>query len=300
MSGMYFDTIVQIEAWGTEQEVLDHCDEMCEYYEQLLSATIETSEVSQINNAAGSPVTVSEETADLIRTGIRYGELSGGKFDITIAPASSLWQFRDNEEGVMPDPDELAEAVSHIDYRCIQVDGTTVTLTDPDAKIDLGGIAKGYIADRLKEYLKSKGVEHALINLGGNMVTLGGRYDGSDFNIALQKPFAETGTALATVRVSDKSVVSSGNYERFFEKDGVIWHHILDPDTGYPVENELDQVTIISENSVDGDALSTTCFVLGLEDGMDLIQSLDGIEAVFVTSDGEVHPSSDDLNLTIL
>ena len=232
MSGMYFDTIVQIEAWGTEQEVLDHCDEMCEYYEQLLSATIETSEVSQINNAAGSPVTVSEETADLIRTGIRYGELSGAKFDITIAPASSLWQFRDNEEGVMPDPDELAEAVSHIDYRCIQVDGTTVTLTDPDAKIDLGGIAKGYIADRLKEYLKSEGVEHALINLGGNMVTLGGRYDGSDFNIALQKPFAETGTALATVRVSDKSVVSSGNYERFFEKDGVIWHHILDRTPG--------------------------------------------------------------------
>ena len=189
----------------------------------------------------------------------------------------------------------MAEAVSHIDYHCIEVNGTTVTLTDPEAQIDLGGIAKGYIADRIKEYLESEGVEHALINLGGNMLALGGRYDGSPFRIGLQEPFADTGSVLDVLDVTDQSVVSSGNYERYFEKDGVIYHHILDPDTGYPIQNNLDQVTIISDASVDGDALSTTCYALGLEKGMELIQSLDDVEAVFVTHDGEIHTTDDSL-----
>ncbi len=300
MTGTYFDTVVQIEAWGASRDVLDQCKEICVYYEELLSPSIETSEISGINHAQGAPVTVSDETARLLRLGIRYGELSGGEFDITIAAASDLWNFKDNDEGTLPDPGALKEAVSHIDYRCIEMEGNTVTLTDPQAKIDLGGIAKGYIADRLKDYLESEGIRHAMINLGGNVLTLGGRYDGTDFRIGIQKPFTEDGTVLGSLAVSDSSVVSSGDYERYFEKDGVTYHHILDPDTGYPVQNDLDQVTIISDRSVDGDALSTTCYVLGLEDGMDLIQSLDGVEAVFVTKDGELHMSSDSLPFTEL
>ncbi len=297
MSGMYFDTVVQIEAWGTSEEVMEHCQELCEYYEGLLSATIETSEISRINQAGGAPVSVSRETAELIEKGIEYGDISGGLFDITIASASSLWDFTDNDRKELPDPKALEEAVSHIDYRCIRVEGTTVTLTDPGAKIDLGGIAKGYIADRLKDYLKSEGVEHALIDLGGNMLALGGRTDGSNFRIGLQEPFADTGTVMAVVSVNDRSVVTSGDYERYFEKDGIIYHHILDPNTGYPIQNDLDQVTILSDESVDGDALSTTCFALGLEDGLELIQSLDDTEAIFVTKDGEIHISSEQIPL---
>ena len=300
MTGTYFDTVVQIEVWGADQEIMEHCRQMCEDYEQMLSATIETSEISRINNAGGEPVEVSDETAGLIEEGIKYGDISDGRFDITIAPATDLWNFTDNEEKILPDPDELAEAVTHIDYHCIKVEGNTVTLTDPEARIDLGGIAKGYIADRLKEYLKDEGIEHALIDLGGNMLTLGRRYDGNDFRIGIQKPFAGTGTAMAVVSVNDKSVVTSGDYERYFEKDGVIYHHILDPDTGYPVQNDLDQVTIISDQSVDGDALSTTCFAMGLEDGLELIRNLDGIEAVFVTKDGEMHTSSNEIELEVL
>ena len=300
MSGMYFDTIVQIEAWGATDDIMEHCKELCEYYEGLFSATIDTSEVSEINQAEGKPVTVSPETAELISKGVEYGRLSNGRFDVTIAPASSLWNFTDNTENTIPDPEKLDEAVSHIDYSCIQIEGNTVTLTDPEARIDLGGIAKGYIADRLKDYLISEGIEHALIDLGGNMLPLGGRYDGTAFRIGIQRPFAETGTVMAAVSVRDKSVVSSGDYERYFEKDGVVYHHILDPDTGYPVQNDLDQVTIISDESVDGDALSTTCFTLGLEEGMKLIRSLDGVEAVFVTKDGELHTSSDEIELEIL
>ena len=300
MTGTYFDTVVQIEVWGADQEIMEHCRQMCEDYEQMLSATIETSEISRINNAGGEPIEVSDETAGLIEEGIKYGDISDGQFDITIASATDLWNFTDNEEKILPDPDELAEAVTHIDYHCIKVEGNTVTLTDPEARIDLGGIAKGYIADRLKEYLKDEGIEHALIDLGGNMLTLGRRYDGNDFRIGIQKPFADTGTAMAVVSVNDKSVVTSGDYERYFEKDGVIYHHILDPDTGYPVQNDLDQVTIISDQSVDGDALSTTCFAMGLEDGLELIRSLDGIEAVFVTKDGEMHTSSNEIELEVL
>ena len=300
VTGTYFDTVVQIEAWGADQEIMEHCLQMCEDYEQMLSATIDTSEISKINNAGGEPVTVSDETAGLIEEGIRYGDISGGRFDITVAPATELWNFTDNEEKTLPNPDELAAAVKHIDYHCVNVDGNTVTLADPEARIDLGGIAKGYISDRLKEYLENEGVEHGLIDLGGNMLTLDGRYDGTNFRIGLQEPFADTGTAMAVVSVNDKSVVTSGDYERYFEKDGVIYHHILDPDTGYPVQNDLDQVTIISDQSVDGDALSTTCFAMGLEDGLQLIRSLDGVEAVFVTKDGEIHTSSDDIELEVL
>lgn len=289
MTGLYFDTVVQIEVWGADRAVLEECENICERYEQLLSPSIATSEVSLINWAQGAPVTVSEETAELIRLGIEYGELSDGKFDITVASATDLWNFRDNEEKELPDSDRLAEAVSHIDYRSVQIDGETVTLADPKAKIDLGGIAKGYIADKLKEYLQNQGVEHALINLGGNMLALGGRPDGSDFKIGIQEPFAADGTVLTSLSVSDQSVVSSGNYERYFEKDGVIFHHILDPDTGYPIQNDLYQVTVISDSSVQGDALSTTCYALGLEEGMELIKHMDGVEAVFVTSTLEIH-----------
>ena len=292
-NGMYFDTVVQIQAWGTPEETVEHCMELCEYYEGLFSATIDTSEISEINQAGGQPVEVSDETAELIRKGIEYGELSDGRFDITIDSASRLWNFKDNEEKMLPDPEALKEAVRHIDYRCVHVDGNTVTLSDPQARIDLGGIAKGYIADRLKDYLESEGTEHALINLGGNMLAVGNRYDGTDFRIGIQEPFAETGVTIAAVSVSGRSVVTSGDYERYFEKDGVIYHHILDPDTGYPVRNDLNQVTVISDESVDGDALSTTCYALGLDEGMELIRNLDGVEAVFVTKDGKIHPSSD-------
>lgn len=297
MTGMYFDTVISVEVWGADRAVLDRCEEICSTYENLLSPSIETSEISIINRAKGEPVEVSPETAELIRLGVTYGELSGGVFDITVASAADLWDFRDNKDKHLPDPALLSEAVSHIDYRTVEVDGTTVTLKDPKARLDLGGIAKGYIADRLKDYLVNEGVEHALINLGGNNLAVGGRFDGTDFRLGIQKPFAESGTVIASVSVSDKSVVSSGTYERYFEKDGDIYHHILDPDTGYPIRNDLLQVTVISDSSADGDALSTTCYALGLEKGMELIRSMDNVEAIFITDDFQVHLSDENFDV---
>lgn len=293
VTGLFFDTVIQIDAWGTDgtmiETCLNECLEICEKYENKFSNTIETSEISQINQANGQPVIVSDETIELLQKGIAYGKLTNGKFDITISSVSDLWCFTENPNKEIPSETVIAEALTHVNYKNIQINGNTVTLLDPDTKIDLGGIAKGYIADQLKEYLTASGVEHALINLGGNSLAVGSKYDGSAFRIGIQEPFAEQGTAITDLEITDQSVVSSGIYERYFEKDGMIYHHILDIDTGYPVRNNLLQVTIVSDSSVDGDALSTSCYILGLEAGSELIKELDGIEAYFITDDYEIH-----------
>lgn len=286
---LYFDTVVQIHVWGADRSVLDGCKELCASYENMLSKEIEGSDISRINSANGAPTKVSPETAALIQKGLEYSALTDGKFDITIAPLSSLWDFHDPTNGDIPAKQELETACALVDYRNVKVEGSTVTLLNPEMEIDLGGIAKGYIADRLKDYLVGEGVEHASINLGGNILLVGEKYDGSDYRIGIQKPFDESGQAITSVEVSDCSVVSSGIYQRYFEKDGILYHHILNPETGYPYENNLLQVTIISDSSTDGDALSTCCFALGLEEGTKLVESLDNVQAIFVTEDYEIH-----------
>ncbi len=291
-TGFYFDTIVTIKLNGTEDtSLLQDCfDEMAKY-ESLLSRTREGSDVWNVNHSGGKPVEVSDETAALIRLAMKYSGLSDGAFDITVAPYIDLWDFQNNP-GNVPDDEVIAAAREHVGFSLLHLDGNTVTLDDPEAAIDLGGIAKGYIADRLKDLLAEKGIQSAWINLGGNVLAVGIKPDGTDWKIGIRDPFGEATDIIAIVQVDDKSVVTSGTYERFFEKDGTIYHHILNPDSGYPVQNGLKSVTILSDSSADGDALSTTCFVLGLERGMELIESIDDIEAMFVTDDGEMHCSS--------
>lgn len=293
-SGMYFDTVISVKLYETDDtSILDGCMELCSKYEALFSKTIETSEISKINAAKGAPVDVSDETIDLIKKGLYYSERSGGAFDITVAPLSDLWNFQDSEKhaGTVPDAAAIDEAVSHIGYQKVMIEGNTVTLTDPQAAIDLGGIAKGYIADRLKDYIEKKDIEHALIDLGGNVLTIGNKVNHTDYQIGIQKPFGQSGEAITSVSVNDQSVVSSGVYERYFKLDGMVYHHILDPKTGYPYENGLLGVTIISDLSVDGDGLSTACFALGLENGLELINQTENTEAVFITDDYELHYS---------
>ena len=304
--GFYFDTIIQITLYGTSDEAyIDECFKMAKKYENMLSNTVDTSEVSKINASAGSSgVDVSDDTLELIKKGIEYGDLSSGKFDITIGKLSDMWNFSeiaensasdDNEvdASVIPSDESIQTELSHVDYHNIQIDGNNVMLTDPDAKLDLGGIAKGYIADKMKEYLQSKDITSGIINLGGNVLTIGEKSDGSDYTVGIQKPFDESGSPVCTVKVKDKSIVTSGIYERYYKVNGKIYHHILDTDTGYPVENDLYSVTIISDSSCDGDALSTTCFALGIDKATELINSLSGVEAIFVTDDYKIITTSD-------
>ena len=290
--GFYFDTVVEIKLNGTEDEsILKECFDLMAEYESLLSRTREGSDVWKINHSAGTPVSVSEDTVSLIRLARKYYDLSDGAFDITIAPYVTLWDFQNNP-GTIPTKDELTAASKHVGFENVQVSGNTVTLADPEAQIDLGGIAKGFIADRLKEYLTKEGIESAWINLGGNVLTIGMKPDKSPWKIGIRKPFGAATETAAVISVSGKSVVTSGTYERYFEKDGTIYHHILEPKTGEPVQNHLYSVTILSDSSADGDALSTTCFVLGKEDGLALVESLDGIEAMFITDEQELIYSS--------
>ena len=300
-SGFYFDTVIQVTLYDQSQRyALDHCMEMAETFEQYFSDTIASSDVSQINAHPNEAVTVHEETAELIEKGLSYGQESGGKFDITIGKLSDLWDFHgktglsdaDAAASLVPNASEIADRLAHIDYTRVQVDGNQVTLLDADAALDLGGIAKGYIADKMKEYLESEGISAGLINLGGNVLTLGEKPDGSSYTIGIQKPFSTDGTPIVAVEVADRSVVTSGTYQRYFEQDGNIYHHILDTSTGYPCDNGLSSVTIISDSSTDGDALSTTVFLLGLDNGMDYVESHANIEAIFITDENELYYSS--------
>ena len=303
-TGFYFDTMITVTLYGTRDEkILDDCFSLAGNYEKKLSNTITDSEVSKINEADGQFVTVSSDTLSLIKDGIRYGKISDGTFDITIGTLSDLWNFSEIAEtaksdenevdaSVVPSPEKIEAALAHVNYKNIEIKGNQVRLKDPQAKIDLGGIAKGFIADEMRSFLNKKGITSGVISLGGNVLTLGKKADHSSNTIGIQKPFSETGTSLGTLNVSDASVVSSGIYERYYRVNGKLYHHILDTSTGYPVENHLYQVTIISDISMDGDALSTTCFSLGLKKGMQLVEQTDGVEAIFVSDDGTITCSS--------
>ena len=290
-SGFYFDTIIKVTINEADCEAyLDECFALADKYEKMLSTTIPDSDISRINAANGSPVLVCDDTIELLSDGLSYCALSDGNFDITIGKLSSLWDFSNNT-GTIPAEDEITAALATVDYHNIVMDGNYVSVKN-GSSIDLGGIAKGFIADKMKAYLNENGITNGIINLGGNVLTLGKKEDGSYYKIGIQKPFSDTGTALAAVSITDKTVVSSGVYERYFKKDGKLYHHILNPKNGYPYENDLIGVTIICDRSIDGDGLSTTCFSLGLDGGMALIESLPDTEAIFITDDNELHTSS--------
>lgn len=290
--GFYLDTVISITLYSNDaKEQIDACFDIAKKYEGYFSNTIASSDISKINASNGTPVTVHEETAELLKKGIYYSQLSGGKFDITVGNLSDLWDF-DNNQGEIPSQEDIQNALATVDYTKLQVDNTTVTYTG-DGSIDLGGIAKGYIADQIKAYLLEQGITEGLINLGGNVLCVGPKQDGTPtYNVGLQKPFSEDGSVIASVKITDQSVVTSGTYQRYFEVDSKIYHHLLDLTTGYPIDNGLNAVTIITDSSVDADALSTTVFAMGLEDGTTFVESLDGVEAIFITTDNTISYTS--------
>lgn len=290
----YFDTVVSLTFYQNNGDKLaEECFQRCEIYENLLSRTVEGSDVWRINHSNGSPVTVSSETYELIKEALYYCELTQGKIDITIAPLMDLWKFTENTgEQIPPANEEINALLAHVDYtKVILGDNNTITLQDSEASIDLGFIAKGYIADQIKEYLISEGVTSAIINLGGNICTIGNKPDGSAYTIGIQEPFAPTGTTIDTFTLSDSCAVTSGTYERYFTYNDTIYHHIIDATTGYPVNNGLASVTILCDSATEADALSTTCFVLGIEEALTLIRSVTDTECILIDEEGNFYES---------
>lgn len=290
-SALKLNTYITVTLYGMDDEsFIDGAFEVCDYYESLFSKTISTSDVSRFNNRTTSSITIDKDTSELMQFGLTYSKLSNGAFDIAIGRLSSLWDFTSDAPSI-PDATTINDSLNHIGYENLIIKENTLSSKDPDLQIDLGGIAKGYIADKMKEYLISKGVKSATINLGGNVLCIGKKPDGAAFKIGIQKPFSEQGEILLGIELVDYSVVTSGTYERYFIKDNKVYHHILNPTTGYPYDNGLVSVTILSPKSVDGDGLSTSCFALGLENGMKLINSLDHVYAIFVTDDDQIYYS---------
>ena len=270
------DTVVTLDA-DCDKETLNEAFSLCEDYEKLLSRTKPESEVSKLNGSDGF-IEVSKATRHIVERSVYYGDLSGGKFDITLCPVINLWDF---EGTSLPDKDEIAEALKNVDYQSIETDGDKINTNGK--QIDLGGIAKGYIADELLSFFKKNDVKSGIINLGGNVMVFGER----TYDVGILKPFGD-GDLSATLRLKNKSVVTSGVYQRYINDGGKIYHHILDPATGYSAKTDLYSATVIGDTSLDCDALATICILFGKDKAKDLIENTEKTEAVFIDSENNL------------
>ena len=284
------DTNITITLFKNDPDLMNQCFELISEYESRISTHLESSETYKLNHAGGEALELHNDTVFLISKALEYSVETGGLFDITVGPLVDLWDINNKNDGdILPSPEDIATAISLIDYKKVKINGYDVSLENKEMRIDLGAIAKGFIADRLVEFLTQKGIDKALINLGGNVYVLGTKPDGTEFKIGIQDPDTDRGDYMGIISLSNKSVVTSGTYERFFITDGIRYHHILDPRTGYPSNQDLKSVTIVSDTSIDGDALSTSVFLLGLKDGMNFVSQKEGVEAIFITNDDKVY-----------
>ena len=281
-----FDTYCSFTVWG-DDSALSRLSAECARFDGLFDLYDPSSDIARINAAQGQPTAVDPQTAHLIALALEYCSQADGLFDITIGAVSTLWDF---EKGVRPDPQAVQDALQHVNWRAVEVDeeSSTVRLADPQAKIDLGGIAKGYIADRLCEVLASNtSAAAAVISLGGNIAYFGTKPDGSTWNTGIRDPNDPGGsTIVGTAHVDGGSLVTSGLYERTFELDGTTYWHILDPRTGMPVATDTASVTVVCPSSTTADALSTTLFVAGSKNGGALADSHQDTAAYFIKLDG--------------
>ena len=274
--------------------LLEKCASILTDIDNKMSCQLTSSEISKINDMAGKDyVKVSEDTFYVIKESINFSKMSNDTFDISIGPIIDLWAIG-TDNAKVPNKKDIEDKISLVNYKDILLDENThsVKLNNDNMKIDLGGIAKGYAADKIYNYLKEEKLKSALINLGGNVYVLGTKENNQPFSIGIQDPTKPRGNSIGNIKVSDKSVVTSGIYERYLKKDNKIYHHMLNPHTGYPFENNLSSVTIVSDNSMICDALSTTTFGLGLNEGMKLVESLNNVDAIFITKDKKIYLSS--------
>ncbi len=291
MTRFLMDTAIVIKAVGPDSEnAVNEAFAEIERVEAVFSRHLPDSQVAKINQHAGEWVAVSPEVIELLQKGIYYGQLSGGAFDITIGSVIELWGFGSGINRV-PDEDELRQARQYVDISKVEIDEERGRVRIPQGTVlDFGGIAKGYAVDLCKQVLKENRVISAMISAGGDIAVVGVKENGNPWRVGIQHPRIST-DILAVVSLVDQTIVTSGDYERFFIEEGVRFHHIIDPATGFPARGVI-SVTIIADSAADGDPLSTAVFVLGLDQGKELIERLDGIEAVIVDEDGDVWVSS--------
>ncbi|MEI7885246.1 MAG: FAD:protein FMN transferase [Clostridia bacterium] len=283
-------TINIITAYGIKSaQATRAAEKRVQEIEHRMSAFTKGSDIVAINKQAGvKPRKIHRDTLAVLKRGLEFSKDSKGAFDMTIRPLTALWGFG-HKDNFIPEKQEIHKIMKLVDYKALILDeaASTAYLQHSGQAIDLGGIAKGYAADEVKRILLEYEITNALINLGGNIVTIGSKPDGSPWRIGIQNPLAERGEYVGSLETRDQTIVTSGSNERFFIKDGIRYHHILDPRTGYPVQNQLLSVTVICQNSMDADALTTALFVLGPEAGLPLLQSVQA-EAIILTQNQEI------------
>lgn len=257
--------------------------------EAVFSVNLPGSEISAVNRNAGiAPVAVSDEVRTVLKEACKYAEATGGAFDPTVGPLVDLWGIGGDASRI-PDQAEIDAALDLVDYRLLHIDDEagTVFLPVTGMKLDLGGIVKGYAADELVEIVTAAGIKTALFDLGGNIYAFGVKEDGSPWRVGIKNPQNPAGQPVIRLEIDNMSVVTSGVYERYFEQDGIRYHHILDTTTGYPVWNHVMSATIISPSSLQADALSTSLFMLGPDAGMELLSRFQ-TEGIIIRDDNTV------------
>ncbi|CCQ92611.1 conserved hypothetical protein [[Clostridium] ultunense Esp] len=288
------DTVITLKMYDQkDNKILDEAVNRLKEIEERMSATIDTSDISLINKNSGiKPVKVHDDVYYVIQQAKYFARITKGAYEPTIGPLVDLWNITGtdkDERHSIPTEEEIKKRMALVDYNDLELmDNNHVYLKREGMKLDLGGIVKGYAADEVKRIFIENGIESAIIDLGGNVYALGKKENGEAWRIGIQDPFEVTGSYLGILSVEDKSIVTSGDYERFFIYEGQKYHHIIDSKTGYPSENEVAGVSIISDKSIDGDALSTALFILGVDEGTELINEQENIEAIFITKQEEV------------
>lgn len=279
------DTVMELSVYGQEgSAALDGGEEVILALEKLLSVTDPDSEIYGANHSGGEGTTISDDTAALLEQALSLCGETGGALDVTIYPVVSAWGFTNGNYRV-PEEEELSALLERVDYRKITLDGDQLTVPEGMA-LDLGAVAKGYAGDRIMECFRDEGVTSAIVSLGGNVQALGTKPDGSLWQVAVQDP---TGSGYAGVlSVADKAVVTSGGYQRYFEQNGRVYWHIIDPADGCPAENGLVSVTIVADSGVLADGLSTALFVMGAEGAAEYWRACGGFDFVLIGGDGAV------------
>ena len=286
VQGTFFamDTMMDLTIYG-ESGLINQSESLIASLESLVSVTDADSELYAINQTGSGMLT--EEASSLMKQALEICRRTDGALDLSIYPIVRAWGFTTGSYQV-PDEAEIQALLPLVDYRKIQYDAATGTVTLPEGmEIDLGSVAKGYAGQLAAQMLREHGVQSALLNLGGNVQTVGTKPDGSPWQIGIKDPQGED--AMMVLSVEDQAVVTSGGYERYFEQDGQTYWHIMDPSTGHPADSGLISVTIVGDEGVVCDGLSTALFVMGLEKAADLWAQSGDFEAVFVTASGEVY-----------
>ncbi|MEK6732445.1 MAG: FAD:protein FMN transferase [Candidatus Omnitrophota bacterium] len=286
------DTYAEISCYSSDRNnainAIDAAFKETKRIEKVFSKFDEDSEVSKINRLAGlEKVNANEEVLSLIERSIYYSKISDGAFDITVAPLMEIWGFVRKHQSI-PDRGAIENTLKSVGYHNIELNlgELSIRFLNRGAKIDLGGIAKGYAADRAKDILVSHGIKNGLVNLGGNIYALGKASGGRSWNIGVQDP-RNKGKLLKSFELTNKAISTSGNYERFFEIGGKRYSHIINPVSGEPCQGII-SVTVAADSAEEADALSTVIFVLGEEKGINLAKSIKDIEVLILTEEGEI------------